>query len=144
MAYLFIIFINVGGVGEILSNFLGFVLPCYYSLHAIKTTTTADDTELLTYWIVFAFFSVIEFWSKAILYWVPFYWFFKTIFLIFIALPQLGGASLIYHRVIAPLTDPYIAAGSQRKASGISSKMEQAAKGASARATGAASHQSSD
>lgn len=102
------IFINVGGIGEILSNFAGFVLPAYLSLVALKTTTTSDDTQLLTYWIVFAFMNVIEFWSKAILYLIPFYWFAKTVFLVYIALPQTGGATSIYKRVIAPATDKYI------------------------------------
>ncbi|AET41382.1 Yop1p Ecym_8087 [Eremothecium cymbalariae DBVPG len=137
--YLFIIFINVGGVGEILSNFVGFVVPGYYSLVALKSASKDDDTQLLTYWIVFAFFSVIEFWSKAILYWIPFYWFFKTIFLIFIALPQLHGASMVYNRVIAPLTDSYIV-GSINKKTDISSKLEQTARDASANTSGAALH----
>ncbi|GAV55246.1 hypothetical protein ZYGR_0AS05700 [Zygosaccharomyces rouxii] len=107
--YLILIFVNVGGIGEILSNFAGFVIPAYYSLIAIKTTTSKDDTQLLTYWIVFAFLNVIEFWSKTILYLVPFYWFVKTVFLLYIALPQTGGAVLVYNKVIAPVTDRYVA-----------------------------------
>lgn len=106
--YLLLIFINVGGIGEILANIIGFVIPTYYSLVALKTKDTTDDTQLLTYWIVFAFLSVIEFWSKAILYWIPFYWFFKTIFLIYTVIPQLKGAQLVYEKIIAPLTDSYI------------------------------------
>ena len=106
--YLLLIFINVGGVGEILSNFAGFVLPAYLSLVALKTPSATDDTQLLTYWIVFSFLSVIEFWSKAILYLIPFYWFLKTVFLIYIALPQTGGARMIYQKIVAPLTDRYI------------------------------------
>ncbi|CAI6725038.1 ADM_HP2_G0050660.mRNA.1.CDS.1 [Saccharomyces cerevisiae] len=65
-------------------------------------------TQLLTYWIVFSFLSVIEFWSKAILYLIPFYWFLKTVFLIYIALPQTGGARMIYQKIVAPFTDRYI------------------------------------
>ncbi|SJM84574.1 probable protein YOP1 [Zygosaccharomyces bailii] len=106
--YLILIFVNVGGIGEILSNFAGFVVPAYYSLVAIRTTTSKDDTQLLTYWIVFAFLSVVEFWSKAILYLVPFYWFVKTVFLLYIALPQTGGAVIVYNNVIAPVSDRYI------------------------------------
>lgn len=106
--YLILIFVNVGGIGEILSNFAGFVVPAYFSLVAIKTTTSKDDTQLLTYWIVFAFLNVIEFWSKAILYLVPFYWFVKTVFLLYIALPQTGGAVIVYKRLIAPVSDRYI------------------------------------
>lgn len=98
----------MGGIGEILSNIVGFVIPAYFSVLALRTRTSADDSQLLTYWIVFAFLNVLEFWSKTILYLVPFYWFLKTVFLLYIALPQTGGAVLIYNRVIRPISDKYI------------------------------------
>lgn len=131
--YLLLIFINVGGIGEILGNFAGFVVPAYYSILALKTTTTKDDTQLLTYWIVFSFLNVIEFWSKALLYIIPFYWFLKTIFLLYIALPQTGGATMIYNRFISPLTDKYILG--PKKTDGVQQSVKEAS-----RATGAATH----
>ncbi|QLQ79075.1 hypothetical protein HG537_0B04230 [Torulaspora globosa] len=106
--YLLLIFINVGGIGEILANIAGFIVPAYLSLIAVKSSGKEDDTQLLTYWIVFAFLNVIEFWSKAILYLVPFYWFIKTVFLLYLALPQTGGAQMVYNVVISPIADKYI------------------------------------
>lgn len=91
-----------------LSNIAGFVIPGYYSLVALETTTTADDTALLTYWVVFAFLNVIEFWSRTILYWVPFYFLFKTMFLVYIGVPAFGGAQLVYNSVIKPISQTYI------------------------------------
>lgn len=129
--YLILIFVNVGGIGEILSNFAGFIVPAYYSLVAIKTTTSKDDTQLLTYWVVFAFLNVIEFWSKAILYLVPFYWFVKTVFLLYIALPQTGGAVLIYNTIIAPVTDKYVAVHESR-----SDEIRAAVDGAAGKSSG--------
>lgn len=87
---------------------MGFCVPAYYSIKALKTVDTKDDAELLTYWIVFSFLSVIEFWSKAILYWMPFYWLFKTVFLVYIAIPSLGGATLVYKTLILPIADKYL------------------------------------
>ncbi|CDO94386.1 unnamed protein product [Kluyveromyces dobzhanskii CBS 2104] len=127
--YFVLIFINVGGVGEILSNLVGFCIPTYYSLKALKTTSSTDDTQLLTYWIVFSFLSVIEFWSKAILYWVPFYWFFKTAFLLYIAVPSFGGAQLIYSRLISPISDKYLPVV-EGKPEGLAQKVETAANNA--------------
>ncbi|CAK7896594.1 protein Yop1p [[Candida] anglica] len=126
--YMVLIFINVGGIGELLSNIAGFVVPAYYSLHALSTASTKDDTQLLTYWVVFAFLNVIEFWSKAILYWIPFYFLFKTIFLIYIAVPQFGGAELVFQSVIKPIADTHIVGKSISKdvsdaASGVSSSV---------------------
>ncbi|ODQ78412.1 hypothetical protein BABINDRAFT_168157 [Babjeviella inositovora NRRL Y-12698] len=128
--YLFIIFLNVGGIGQLLSNIAGFVIPCYYSLLALETRTTADDTQLLTYWVVFAFLNVIEFWSKAILYWIPFYWLFKTIALLYLALPQFGGATPVYNTFIKPFSEAYII---PRKsvASNLANTVEEVAEGVS-------------
>lgn len=103
-----LLLINVGGIGEILANIVGFALPAYFSLIALKTPGTADDSQLLTYWVVYALFSVIEFWSVALTYLIPFYWFLKTVFLVYIALPQTGGATLLYKKVIDPVTAKYI------------------------------------
>ncbi|CCE65192.1 hypothetical protein TPHA_0K00580 [Tetrapisispora phaffii CBS 4417] len=141
LGYLLLIFINVGGVGEILSNFAGFVIPTYFSLIALKTASTDDDTQLLTYWIVFAFLNVIEFWSKAILYLIPFYWFAKTIFLIYIALPKTGGALFVYKKFIDPLTAKYIKAPMAPTDNNVNSAINNAtSKMASARASGANAH----
>lgn len=91
-----------------LSNFATLVIPGYFSLQALETRTTDDDTQYLTYWVVYACFSVVEFWSRTILYWVPFYWVFKTIFFLYLGLPQFGGSRLVYTHVIRPFTVKFI------------------------------------
>lgn len=103
--YLVLTFFNVGGLGQILANFVGVVIPTYFSIQAIKTQTKDDDSKLLAYWIVFGFLNVIEFWSGAILYLVPFYWFIKVIFLIYIGLPGTGGATMVWTKLIEPVYD---------------------------------------
>ena len=106
--YFLMVFLNLGGIGQLLSNFAGFVLPGYYSLKALKTRGKDDDTKLLTYWVVFSALQIVEFWSKTILYWVPAYFLFKTIFLVYIGMPSTNGAELIYNSVILPITNKYI------------------------------------
>lgn len=87
-----------------LANIATLVIPGYFSLLALETPGKADDTHYLTYWVVYAFFSVIEFWSNAILYWIPFYWFFKTVLFLYLGLPQYGGARWVYESVLRPLS----------------------------------------
>lgn len=53
--YLFFIIFNLGG--QLLTNFAGFVIPGYFSLQALFTTNKEDDTQWLTYWVVFAQFT---------------------------------------------------------------------------------------
>uniref|UniRef100_A0A0L0NZH7 Protein YOP1 n=1 Tax=Candidozyma auris TaxID=498019 RepID=A0A0L0NZH7_CANAR len=126
VVYIVIIFLNIAGIGQLLSNVAGFVIPGYFSLIALETRSKDDDTQLLTYWVVFAFLNVIEFWSRAILYWVPFYFFLKTIFLIYIGVPAFGGARIIYANVIRPFSKAYIV-----KLGGVKSSVNDAAEGVS-------------
>ena len=86
--------------GQLLSNIAGVALPTYYSLIAIETKGSADDTRMLTYWVVYGFMTVIEYWSNTLLYWVPFYFLLKTVFLLWLVLPQFGGAELVYHKAM--------------------------------------------
>ncbi len=48
------------------------------------------------YWVVFAFFSIIEVFIDFLLYWIPFYYAFKLAFLLWAMLPQTKGAKFLY------------------------------------------------
>jgi len=105
--YFFLIFLNYGG--QILSNMVGFIFPAYESIRAIESAGTADDTQWLTYWVVFGFFNLVEYWSRTILYWLPFYYLFKTIIVLWLALPQFRGAEYVYHAFLRPVLARHIA-----------------------------------
>ncbi|GAO17022.1 uncharacterized protein UV8b_03166 [Ustilaginoidea virens] len=96
--FLFIIF-NLGG--QLLTNLAGFVIPGYYSLNALFTASKDDDTQWLTYWVVFSFFTVLESFFN-IVYWFPFYFVFKFIFLLWLSLPAFRGAEIIFRSFLAP------------------------------------------
>ncbi|KAG9288894.1 hypothetical protein G9A89_019516 [Geosiphon pyriformis] len=98
----FLIFFNFWG--QLLSNFIAWGYPAYASFKAIESIDKADDTQWLTYWTVFGFISLVEFFSDIILYWLPFYYLFKTIFFLWLALPQFKGADTIY---LSPQLKPY-------------------------------------
>lgn len=123
--YFLLVFLNIGGLGGLLTNIAGFVLPAYYSLIALKTSRTDDDTHLLTYWVVFAFLNVLEFWSNAILYWVPFYYVFKLVFLLWIGNPYTNGAELVYRHLVEPIGDLLIRATESR--GGVAEEIEELA-----------------
>ena len=52
------------------------------SIKALETSSKSDDTQWLMYWVVFSCFSVLEFFSDALVGWVPFYWLVKVIILV--------------------------------------------------------------
>ncbi|KAJ3087003.1 hypothetical protein HK102_011990 [Quaeritorhiza haematococci] len=95
-----LIFFNIWG--DLLTNLLGFVYPAYASFKAIESGEKKDDTQWLTYWCVFGFLNIIEFFSDVLLYWIPFYYTFKAGFILYLALPQFQGAQFLYTRFLRP------------------------------------------
>ncbi|KAK7910983.1 Ypt-interacting YIP2 [Apiospora marii] len=102
--YFFFIIFNLGG--QLLTNLAGFVIPGYYSMQALFSVSKADDTQWLTYWVVFAFFTVLES-LLSVVYWFPFYYTFKFIFLLWLSLPMFGGANLIFRSFLQPMFGRY-------------------------------------
>ena len=62
-----LVFFNVAA--GFLSTLLGWALPAYFSLKALETPSHGDDTQWLTYWVVFGAFQIVEYFAGAILYW---------------------------------------------------------------------------
>lgn len=67
-----------GYAAQLVCNAVGFIYPAYVSIHAIESHNKEDDTKWLTYWVVFAVFSVIEFFADIIVGWFPLYWLAKV------------------------------------------------------------------
>lgn len=107
--YFFLVFFNLAG--EFLVNFAGFILPGYYSLEALFSSRKQDDTQWLTYWVVYAFLTVIESLINAV-YWFPFYYVFKFIAILWMALPQTGGAQIVFRSFIQPVFSRFFESGS--------------------------------
>jgi receptor expression-enhancing protein 5/6 len=89
-----LIFFGVGA--GVLCSIVGFLYPAFKSFEAIESKQKGDDIQWLVYWVVFAFFSVIETFIDFLLYWIPFYYAFKLAFLLWAMLPQTKGAKFLY------------------------------------------------
>ncbi|GFN20426.1 ER membrane protein DP1/Yop1 [Aspergillus tubingensis] len=107
--YFFLVFFNIAG--EFLVNLAGFLIPGYYSLNALFTAGKADDTQWLTYWVVYAFFTVVESAISAP-YWFPFYYIFKFALVLWMSLPQTNGAQIVFHSFIQPVLGRFFQGGS--------------------------------
>lgn len=93
---LFIVLVFFGVGAGSLCGIVGFVYPAFKSFEAIESKSRGDDTQWLIYWIVYAFFSIIEVFVDFLLYWIPFYYAFKLAFLLWAMLPQTKGAKFLY------------------------------------------------
>ncbi|KAF2272771.1 uncharacterized protein EI97DRAFT_436700 [Westerdykella ornata] len=122
--YFFLIFFNIAG--DFLVNIAAFVLPGYYSLDALFTSSHADDTQWLTYWVVFAFLTVFESAVNAV-YWFPFYYTFKFVLVLWMSLPQTSGAQIIFRSFIQPVFSRYFAE-SRSTAANLRTKADSAGK----------------
>jgi len=89
---------------QLLANTIGFAYPAYCSIRALESTVKSDDTQWLTYWVVFAAFSVVEYFADFIAGWVPFYWLSKCLFMVWCMAPmENNGAVIIYSKMILPI-----------------------------------------
>lgn len=107
IAGLFALYLIFGHFAELVCNFIGFLYPAYISIKAIESSSKADDTQWLTYWVVFATFSILEFAEDEITGYFPVYWLCKCIFLLWLYLPMTMGAQKLYAKVIHPAFSKY-------------------------------------
>ncbi|KAI8331033.1 TB2/DP1, HVA22 family-domain-containing protein [Chlamydoabsidia padenii] len=102
VAGVFIIMIFFNLAGQLLTNALSWIYPAYASFKAIETPSPEDDKQWLTYWTVIGFVQIIEYFSDLLLFWFPFYYLFKTLFILYLTLPRFRGAEVLYRRVLRP------------------------------------------
>lgn len=99
----FALYMIIGHFAELICNFVGFIYPAYCSIHALESPHKQDDAKWLTYWVVYALFATVEFFSNIIFRWFPLYWLVKISFLIWCFLPiSSNGSMVIYHKFIRP------------------------------------------
>jgi len=84
-------------------NLIAFIYPAYKSIKALESNDKDDDSKWLTYWVVYGFFSVMEFFADIILSWFPFYFIAKTTLFVWCMAPiKSNGSQFIYSHVILP------------------------------------------
>jgi len=119
------LYLVVGYASGFIVALLGFLYPAYASVKAIESNEKEDDTQWLTYWVVYSAFNIGEFFSDMFLSWFPLYFLFKCMFLCWCMAPfSWNGSEFIYRRFIQPFVLKH-----QGEAEQLLAQATQAAKG---------------
>ena len=97
----------IGG-SILIVNLVGFLYPAYMSFKALNTPEPEDDTQWLTYWVVFSFLNLTEQITSFFVNWIPLYFLFKVGFLLWCYLPTTLGANVIYKSFLKPQLEKHL------------------------------------
>lgn len=81
--------------------------PAAKSIQALESKTDTDDKEWLTYWIIFGLCSLIDSCCSCLLSFIPYYYWVKLGFFVFLFAPQTRGAQILYNNVVKDLLTKY-------------------------------------
>jgi len=87
---------------HLVSAWFAFLLPAFATYKALSQKDLDAVTNLSMYWCTVGVLVGIEYVCEWLISWFPFYWEIKTLFLLFLALPQTQGSTLIYQSYLEP------------------------------------------
>ncbi|KAK9825598.1 hypothetical protein WJX74_008966 [Apatococcus lobatus] len=95
------------GFTPLLCYFVALVYPTWESFKAIGTAAKADDTQWLTYWVVYNLLTTLEYLLMGLFSYVPLYYEAKVLFIIWLIAPQTKGAQLLFETIVRPFLVQY-------------------------------------
>ncbi|KAH7910702.1 TB2/DP1, HVA22 family-domain-containing protein [Hygrophoropsis aurantiaca] len=92
-------------ISHVLCAWFAFLLPCYSTFKALSHAPLSGELEKLSmYWAIIGLFVAIEHMVGPFISWYvfPFYWELRTIFLLYLSLPQTEGSTYVYKTYLQP------------------------------------------
>ena len=99
--------LTVFGGAKLLVDLLGFVYPAYMSFKSMESSAS-EDTQWLTYWVVFSFFSITESIFGFVTLLIPMYFWLKIAIIVWMWYPATRGAQTIYEQLLRPVIVPFL------------------------------------
>ena len=91
-----------GYINNFVCLFFSTFYPVFASFRAIESDDKNDDTQWLTFWVTFGFFSIIESVTSFFESFIPFYFEIKLIVFLLLQLPQTRFALVMYNLFVKP------------------------------------------
>ncbi|KAF9112339.1 receptor accessory protein 4 [Mortierella sp. AM989] len=91
-------------LSRVVGTIAGSVYPAYASYKAINSRNNTRLTAWLMYWTVMGLFTLVEFVLDTLIFWFPFYYEIKLVFVLWMILPQTQGSIYLYQAFV----DPYL------------------------------------
>ncbi|KAJ7706359.1 TB2/DP1, HVA22 family-domain-containing protein [Mycena rosella] len=94
----------LGFISHCCSAWFCFLIPSYGTFKALSHRPVSEPEleRWSQYWAVIGIVVAYEYLAEFLLSWLPFYWELKTLFLLFLALPQTQGSTYIYGTYLQP------------------------------------------
>ena len=83
---------------NILIYLVGILYPAYMSFKSLQTPKNDDNSQWLTYWIVFSTINLFD----ILAYIIPFYYILKLVYIIWLFHEKTKGAQILYIKYIEP------------------------------------------
>jgi len=87
---------------HLISAWFAFLLPSFATYKALARKDLDAVQNLSMYWCTVGVLVGIEYVCEWLISWFPFYWEVKTLFLLFLALPQTQGSTWVYQSYLEP------------------------------------------
>ncbi|KAI9344586.1 TB2/DP1, HVA22 family-domain-containing protein [Obelidium mucronatum] len=97
VAVLYVILVAANIFGGFLTYCLAIGWPIIQSLRAAKECKKESVQQWLSYWIILALFTLVEYGGNRLLSLFPFYYFIKLVFILWLIIPYFRGSLIIYN-----------------------------------------------
>lgn len=87
---------------NIVCSLLTCIYPLTQSIRSIESGSSDDDKKWLCFWTVFGMFQTTELFLGFILEFIPYYYWLRVAFFIYLMAPQTQGADVLYRSVFKP------------------------------------------
>ena len=95
---------NIGA--SYITCLIGVAYPAFMSFLALESGNDEENKQWLTYWVVFGIFNIVDQFAGFILRFIPFYYFLKLAFLVFLFHPKTLGATYVYNHYLREAIRP--------------------------------------